>query len=445
MATNYKVEAQRILESRKNANFLVDLLEKLDSSDESELIELISCLETVFNGYFSQKLWKEQFNPDEGLGDGVTEELLHGMKDDKNVKDEDNKELSGVAVKKNAERVFAEWAHAKYLHFVRALLQLLSRQEKRVQKSALSSLMNFLVADYNATVSSPKYKKAQLYFPNTLFSRIMDRILFCGPKATKTQLKNFEAYLKFADIRFYTLRNINRIANGKSKSISKNEGVKNVLCSLLIRMSLNQELDQTKGFVIDDEDKLQTISEESKERKKLLNNTWLSFLRLKLPVESLKKVLANLHENIMPQLEDPKLLIDFLTDSYNLEGPMALLALNGLFILIQNYNLDYPDFFKKLYSLLDVEAFEVEYRDRFFALADLFLTSLNLPAYMAAAFIKRLARLSLRVSPDGIKIILVMIENLIKRHPSCKVLLHRKVCTLRFFFNLRSVEPTENM
>lgn len=36
---------------------------------------------------------------------------------------------------------------------------------------------------------------------------------------------------------------------------------------------------------------------------------------------------------------------------------------------------EYPDFYRKLYSLLDPSVFHVKYRARFFHLADLFLSS----------------------------------------------------------------------
>lgn len=36
---------------------------------------------------------------------------------------------------------------------------------------------------------------------------------------------------------------------------------------------------------------------------------------------------------------------------------------------------DYPDFYKKLYSLLEPSVFHVKYRARFFHLANLFLSS----------------------------------------------------------------------
>lgn len=43
-------------------------------------------------------------------------------------------------------------------------------------------------------------------------------------------------------------------------------------------------------------------------------------------------------------------------------GVAAVLALQSLFQLIMNYNLDYPDFFAKLYRLLQPTVFHTKYR-----------------------------------------------------------------------------------
>jgi U3 small nucleolar RNA-associated protein 19 len=126
-------------------------------------------------------------------------------------------------------------------------------------------------------------------------------------------------------------------------------------------------------------------------------------------------------------MPDPKKLIDFLTDSYNIGGVISLLALNGLFVLIHQHNLDYPDFYTKLYALLDYEVFHVKYCTRFFRLLDVFLTSTHLPSYLVAAFIKRVARLVLTAPPSGIIMAIPFICNLMKRHPSCQLLIHRAV------------------
>ncbi|NWX70302.1 NOC4L protein, partial [Alca torda] len=144
-----------------------------------------------------------------------------------------------------------------------------------------------------------------------------------------------------------------------------------------------------------------------------------------LPTGLYKKVLVILHDCILPYMNEPTLMIDFLTVAYGIGGAISLLALNGLFILIHQHNLEYPDFYKKLYSLLDPSIYHVKYRARFFHLADLFLSSSHLPAYLVAAFIKRLSRLALTAPPAALLMVIPFICNLFRRHPACKVLVHR--------------------
>lgn len=119
--------------------------------------------------------------------------------------------------------------------------------------------------------------------------------------------------------------------------------------------------------------------------------------------------------------------MDFLTDSYNVGGSMSLLALSGLFYLIQEKNLDYPQFYQKLYSLLDADVLHSKYRSRFFRLMNTFLSSTHLPATLVASFIKRLSRLALNAPPTAIVAIVPWIYNLLKNHPTCTFMLHRVI------------------
>ncbi|CAI5745181.1 unnamed protein product [Peronospora destructor] len=153
---------------------------------------------------------------------------------------------------------------------------------------------------------------------------------------------------------------------------------------------------------------------------------WIAVLRHKLPQAAYKKVLIQMPEEIMPHLLNPLLLADFLTDSYSIGGVTSLLALNSLFILIQDYNFDSPDFYNKLYALLDDPSlYAAKQRDRFFGLLNLFLSSTHLPAYTVAAFAKRLSRSALTAEPGAILRIIPMVYNLILRHKECVQLIHR--------------------
>lgn len=58
-------------------------------------------------------------------------------------------------------------------------------------------------------------------------------------------------------------------------------------------------------------------------------------------------------------------------------------------------------------------------------LLDSCLRSPLLPAYLAAAFAKKLSRMALSVPPSGALIIIALIHNLLRRHPSINCLVHR--------------------
>lgn len=104
-------------------------------------------------------------------------------------------------------------------------------------------------------------------------------------------------------------------------------------------------------------------------------------------------------------------------------GAISLLALQGVFILIQHHNLTYPRLYEKLYSMFEPEIFHTKFKARLFYLADIFLSSSHLPENLVAAFVKRLARLSLVAPPQDITTIIYFIGNLILRHPGLKRLI----------------------
>ncbi|EGW32994.1 uncharacterized protein SPAPADRAFT_60319, partial [Spathaspora passalidarum NRRL Y-27907] len=139
-----------------------------------------------------------------------------------------------------------------------------------------------------------------------------------------------------------------------------------------------------------------------------------------------KAILLILHKRIIPYMSQPQGLMDFLTDSYDVgdDAIVPILALNSLYELMKKYNLEYPDFYTKLYSLLTPELLYTRYRSRFFRLCDLFLSSTHLSANLVASFIKKLARLSVAASASGVVIIIPFIYNLLKRHPTCMIMLH---------------------
>lgn len=73
--------------------------------------------------------------------------------------------------------------------------------------------------------------------------------------------------------------------------------------------------------------------------------------------------------------------------------------------------------------MFEPEIFHTKFKARLFYLADIFLSSSHLPENLVAAFVKRLARLSLVAPPQDIITIIHFIGNLILRHPGLKRLI----------------------
>lgn len=160
--------------------------------------------------------------------------------------------------------------------------------------------------------------------------------------------------------------------------------------------------------------------------KKQAQETWMAILRRDLAKSQRKAVLELISHQIAPWFLKVELLLDFLTDSFNMGGSTSLMALSGLFYLIQNKNLDYPQFYPKLYSMLDSNILHSKHRSRFFRLLNIFLASTHLPAALVASFIKRLSRLTLYAPPSGIIVVVPWIYNLLKNHPTCTFMIHRE-------------------
>lgn len=143
-----------------------------------------------------------------------------------------------------------------------------------------------------------------------------------------------------------------------------------------------------------------------------------------------KALLKKLQDpDTLSSLRRPEILLDFFTDNLNLSPPdlsLAIPSLQGLYQLIASRNLDYPQFYPRLYSLLDNNILHSKYRSKFLRLLDDFLAPTNhVPAATIASFIKRLSRLCLFAPPAATIAIAPFIYNLLKAHPTCTFLLHR--------------------
>ncbi len=158
-----------------------------------------------------------------------------------------------------------------------------------------------------------------------------------------------------------------------------------------------------------------------------LQEATLAILKLPLPPRSLKLILQHFPSQILPNTPNPLRFADFCTQAYDMGGVTSLLALNSLFILMTQCGLEYKQFYPSLYNLVEPKVFYAKYRTRFFKLLIKCLSSNHmLPAYLIAAFCKKLCRCALNAPPSGALFVLALVSNLLRKHEECACIIHRK-------------------
>ncbi|EAW15223.1 ribosome biosynthesis protein NOC4 [Aspergillus clavatus NRRL 1] len=315
------------------------------------------------------------------------------------------------------EKIIVAWLKERCREYQKALVSILREGDPSSQITALTLCMRIV----NERATHLPGDDTQVWLSG-LFKSVFEAVI----EAKNGQTLRAEFLEKFAkvyeDVRYYTFVQI--------PDYAATERTPEILDTLISMLS---ECDTVPG----PEHKFENFySKSSRQNKKLLSVTahkkraqdaWLAILRSDLSHPQRKVLLRNMVHNIEPWFNRPELLMDFLTDSYNVGGATSLLALSGLFYLIEEKNLDYPQFYHKLYSLLDADLLHSKHRSRFFRLMNTFLSSTHLPAALIASFIKRLSRLALNAPPTAIVVIVPFIYNLLKNHPTCTYMLHRTV------------------
>lgn len=319
---------------------------------------------------------------------------------------------------------------------------------------ALECLLELVVAEGSFLRPS----KSEYWFPESLYKGII-RTLVESEHLEKEFVEDLAVNFidRYGDLTYFTYSTLGALANEKSETSNRSSWKANYL---LILNSLNGypiaekavKAQETEGLEEDDDDdgedddfreeeesgdfppgsiipNLGNIKKAAPLRpvpiRKAFQDCWLAALCNVVEGDELKTLLNTRSHQFISRFPNPEQLMDFYTLCYDKGGPLALVALDGLFQLIEKRNLDYPDFYKKLYALFDRDLMHIKYRSHFFRLVDIFLASTHLPGALVASFLKRMARLSLSAPPPAIVTVIPFVYNLLKRHPSCLFMLHR--------------------
>ncbi|RDD46432.1 Nucleolar complex protein 4-like protein [Trichoplax sp. H2] len=396
-----QLKTEQIFSDQEKINLLVDILDYCQSTDHRTIEAAVRALAKLFSHFVAN-------------GDCINSE---NRSDDSENKDD--KEM----INRNCSKIYYNWMHKQYLTCQRYFIALMQDADSNIQELVLNFLMTFVSDEFKAKQSLNQVNHV-FEFPNMLFYRILEAVILSDKTDDKSLIKKLSSFFKYSDITYYTLKNIGTLAALKLDDASKpiNETFVENVFYLLRSIKLYNYDEEISSFYLATSNLENSINDdyygklkELKEYKKVFSKAWLNFLRLKLPMKVYKKALAVLHTDVIPNMLNPKLLIDFLTDSYNIGGTISLLALNGLFILIHQHNLDYPDFYAKLYALVEASAFVAK------------SSGSHLPAYVVAAFAKKLSRIALTLNPASAMVAIAFICNLIKRHDSIKILIHQSL------------------
>ncbi|KAL1879577.1 Maturation and nuclear export of 40S ribosomal subunits interacting protein [Paecilomyces lecythidis] len=316
-----------------------------------------------------------------------------------------------------SEKIIVAWLKERCHEYQKALSAILRQADPSAQITALTLSMRLI----NARATHISGTETQVW--TTGFFKDVFQSMVEARDGQVLQSEFMEKFLtQYEDVRYYTFVQIFEYAEAR-----RSPEVLELLISMLSACDSPPQPDhEFEGFYCKSLQKIKNLVSVNSHKKRA-QEAWLAVLRNSISESQRKGLLRIMSHTIAPWFNRPELLMDFLTDSYNVGGSMSLLALSGLFYLIQEKNLDYPQFYQKLYSLLDADVLHSKHRSRFFRLMNTFLSSTHLPATLIASFIKRLSRLALNAPPTAIVAIVPWIYNLLKNHPTCTFMLHRTV------------------
>jgi U3 small nucleolar RNA-associated protein 19 len=316
-----------------------------------------------------------------------------------------------------AEALVASWLKERYKEYLDVLFNdFLQSDHPPKQSVALTLLMRL--------VKEESQRKDYTVKTGPLLRLIETLLLLPADDPNRDEFA--EKYFKqFDDIRYHTFQTINNVMDKDLELPTRHL----VAANCLSLLSTLEEVPKSQADIANFYTQSQAKGPISSVRayKEKAQQAWLATMRAGLSKEQRKTILGAFSHQIAPWFQQPEMLMDFLTDSYNVGGATSLLALSGLYYLISEKNLDYPSFYLKLYSLLDEGLLHSKHRSRFFRLLDTFMSSTHLPAALVASFIKRLSRLALHGPPAGIVVVIPWVYNMFKRHPACTFMMHREI------------------
>lgn len=352
-----------------------------------------------------------------------------------------------VAKKSYTEKklLVVKWLLSKYDSFKEILLEWVVKTDFGYETSVEYDMLDI----YMSLIKLESSNTADPYFPTSTYRALIEGLLQSNTDNESVILEFNEKYfIKYWDLQFYFYHGLDEILLNLKDSNQNNELIASNFFAVTLASKLLFDMEDQKSspnWSVNKDEILPNVAYKPSNFKSSFQKSIIAILSYRQSTAQYKEVLLILHKRIIPYMAQPQNLMDFLTDCYNVtdDEVVPILALNSLYELMKRYNLEYPDFYTKLYSLLTPNLLYTRYRSRFFRLCDLFLSSTHLSSKLVASFIKKLAVLSIRSSASGVVIVIPFIYNLMKRHPACMVMLHRPDISSSDFTDPFKVDETD--
>ena len=314
----------------------------------------------------------------------------------------------------------ALWLRGCLRNYVTKICDWIGSPDATVENTALTLLMKIVKEEAAGTSNRAR----ESWRNKTGTFQTIVKALLQKNDAEGARQRFVEMYMEeYDDVRYYTFIVVkNRLGESTGAAVVGN--AIELLSQIEGVPESEDQLEKWYGEAPADGNPLLTLKAHRKEARE----AWRAVFGAQLSVKQRKSLLDITTTQLLPWFTGHiEMLADFLTDSFDYGGAtsLPLLALNGIFSLMTVKNLDYPDFYTKLYKLLDEDVLHSKHRSRFFRQMETFMSSTHLPAIMIASFIKRLSRLALQAPPGAVVWIIPWIYNQMKQHPPCTFMMHR--------------------
>lgn len=359
------------------------------------------------------------------------------------------------------QKAVSKWIISKYTEFqghLLAIWELTGDDEclATVKIDVLEILLK-LVRDESSYNGA---EKGQKYFPEALYQTIITKLLTVGEVSQIDDHSTIDDFLlnefyenyfnKYWDLKYYFFHIL------KTGVVTQNDKESKLAISKTITLLKLNELYQNEDDILNFDLWCKNVNDNVIYAINIFGLNFekymINLLSLPMDMSEYKGLLKILHKRVMPYMNEAQKLLDFLSSIYfygieKKDPSLAILALNGLWVLMKDYNLDYPEFYKNLYAVLTPQFLHIDETAKFFRLLELFMSSTHLPSAIVASFIKRLARLCLTAPPSGIISCVPFIYNLMKLHPTCILLIHSKNQDVDYVdpYNVEETDPVKTL